>query len=152
MTNDELAVKLGSVEGILQGMAERFIRMESAIDSIVSLDKAVAAQSYKHDAQQKEIRDLAHDIKNCQHQHILQSKTLQDRIEKLEADRNKMQGAVVALKLFSGFASLVIVTCGTWVYNRAEGNRDINIKQEYRIEDISREITDLKRQKPGRPD
>jgi hypothetical protein len=58
-----------------------------------------------------------------------------------------MQGALTAMKLFSGFVTtILLVICG-WAYNRIEMNRDLNMSQENRMQTIDRNISDLMREK-----
>ncbi|HEV2612549.1 MAG TPA: hypothetical protein VGU61_19965 [Noviherbaspirillum sp.] len=146
MTNEEIHAEIGAVKGLIQAMADRFNRMEKSIDSVVSLDKAVGEQAIRHDNQQREIRELAHDIKNCQQHHILQNTATATRVSTLEEKANKVQGAIFAMKVFSGFVSMVLVFSSKWAYDRIETDHAKIIALGHRSELRNLEVADLQRQ------
>jgi hypothetical protein len=140
VTNDELAVKLAQMEGFLQGVGESVKRIEGAIDKVIAIDRAVAEHAIRFESQGREIRDLGHDIKNCQQQHIVAAELQSKRTDKLEDDANQVRGAVYAMRIFSGFAVFLVMTAMTWAYNRIEKNTELNAAQAHEIADLRREV------------
>lgn len=146
MTNDDLAAKLGHLEGFLKGLGDSIKRIEGAIDKVTTIDRTVAEHAIRFEAQGREIRDLGHDIKNCQHQHQLATDLQKQRIDKLEEDANKVRGVLLAFKIFSGFMAFLLMTGASWIYNRAETNYAINQTQAHDIADLRREVGALQKE------
>lgn len=146
MTNDDLAAKLGHMEGFLKGLGESVKRIEAAVDKVIALDRSVAEHAIRFESQQREIRGLEHDIKNCQHSHRLASELQGKRVEKLEEDANKVRGVLLAMKIFSGVVVALLTVCAGWVYNRAELNYVTNTAQAYEIANLQREMIQLQKE------
>lgn len=140
MTNDELAVKLAQMEGFLQGVGESVKRIEAAVDKVIAIDRAVAEHAIRFESQGREIRDLGHDIKNCQQQHVVSAELQSKRTDKLEDDANQVRGVLLAMKIFSGVMASLLMVCAGWVYNRAELNYTVNNAQAHEIADLRREV------------
>lgn len=145
MTNDDLAAKLAHMEGFLKGLGESVKRIEGAIDKVIIIDRTVAEHAIRFESQGRELRDLGHDIKGCQQQHSLASELQSKRTEKLEVDANQVRGAVSAMRIFSGFAVFLVMTCVGWAYSRIEENSKLNAAQAYEIADLRREVAQLQK-------
>ena len=146
MTNDELAAKLGHMEGFLQGVGESVKRIEGAIDKVIAIDRTVAEHAVRFEAQGREIRDLGHDIKNCQNQHSLAADLQSKRTNKLEDDANQVRGVLLAMKIFSGVVVALVTLCAGWVYNRAELNYTVNNNQAFELANLRREVNQLQKE------
>ena len=146
MTNDDLAAKLAHMEGFLKGLGESVKRIEGAIDKVIIIDRTVAEHAIRFESQGREIRDLGHDIKGCQQQHSLAAELQSKRTDKLEDDANKVFGAVAAMRIFSGFAAVFVMSATGWAYSRIEENSKLNAAQAYEIADLRREVVQLQKQ------
>lgn len=146
MTNDELAVKLAQMEGFLQGVGDSVKRIEGAIDKVIAIDRTVAEHAIRFEAQGREIRELGHDIKNCQQQHILAADLVSKRTDKLEDDAHTVRGVLLAMKIFSGVVLTLLTVCAGWVYNRIELNYTTGTAQAYEVANLRREILQLQKE------
>lgn len=141
---DDVAIKLSNLEGLMLGMSQRFTRIEEQIDRVITLDRTVAEINVRNEGLQRDLRDLTHELKNMAASNKAAHEVLALHVANLEKAhlefKNKTSGALLTLKLFSGACAFILVVCGSWVYERAEWNRNTNIEQNHQIEQLKNRL------------
>lgn len=140
MTNDDLAGRLNHIEGYLKGQDNHFKDIKDALENLKIMDRTVAQHSMRFEAVERENRELAHDIKGCQHAHRLQDDVHSKRIEILETGAHSARGFISAVKVIAGGVLVLLGMAANWIYNRAETNLNMNVEQTHQIANIVREI------------
>jgi ABC-type transporter Mla subunit MlaD len=151
MPNDDLAVKLSNLEGLITGMSQRFTKLEEAIEKVVSLDRTVAEFVVRHEGTQRELRELANDLRAFAQASKTTNDLLGQRLTATERDyfefKNKTAGVLLALKVFSGSCATAIILSGSWVYDKVESNRTMNYEQSRDIKELRDQIQRLEQRK-----
>lgn len=142
MTPDEIA-------GHILSMGKAIVRIEAHFEKVavqvVNNDRTMAEHAVRAENMAREMRDLGHEIRNCQNAHKQAGDVLALKVEKLERMASKTEGFVVFLKWFATLFSAAIISALTWFYNRADTNFNTNRDQAHELVDLRKEILRLDR-------
>lgn len=148
MEYEQLSSQIAELRGQLSAMVGGMRRIEEAVAQIVSMDKTIAELVIKQNANENKFREMDHDIKNVDQRRQTGYEVLDTRMgawgEKHTTFTATTNGALIALKVFSGVVAALLMAAATWAYNQIDNNTRINAQQEYQLATLRQELAEAK--------
>lgn len=148
MESAQISTEIAGLKGQLTALLSSIKRIEDAMVQIASMDKSLSNIELKQTHLESHLRDIEHNEKNLRQYIASVNDALTFKVDNLSTNYNglvnRFDGGLRMGKIMYGIAGFIVTVSGAWVYDRAEGNRSLNLKQEQAIALIEKDLDFVK--------
>jgi len=151
MNDHEAVQRLARLEGQMESVSQALSRIENVIQQVINpIDRRMGELTLSVQHLQEKVQDTREQTVGCAEAHKASTKQLTERVDAVHdmaaALENKSTAGLRVALWFCGIFGAITFSAGGWLVAQVGKNTEMNLVQQQRIEQLEKQLVDVRDQ------